>query len=643
MYNKGQLAFLKSNGYSVKYNSIIDSEGNYVQGVEMGENGTISSVSSQDEFNTLSTEHSNLEKQGFVQDKKSMYSYDSQKKVFKQELNQLDKNNLKDQTENPYYAEANANLQNKKQLDAITPRQHTELKRIDAEEKGPVDEFLVKEVIKEEEMSKSPDKSADTVGEVEVMARINSVNGNPALSAGQKEKTIRDMFATPEGLNFRKANPTKYENIRRLTDDFKKPFDLESSEAKLLYSKSENELKENFIPRTKENTKELLHACKVGNMEYVDEAIKRDPAFVRYVATSNANEFKAITNNHLRDDKPVPTENPGDSKLSGDKPFEAPKTENESMASDRVKNYLRENPIDYESLQHKPADEIYKEFADAQEENKHLLDNSQEGAMSRKRTFEKMSENKAAAKVNAGKAWDDNNYPEAYLQAAKLGRFSILEAGGFFTTLGEEALGYVTGNQGEDTKKYEENEALITKTKGLYIKESGIKDIGNTKLEELKVLQNSYDYGSTDWNTVNAAIEVMEGQIEYLNDYEEGSRFSTPFSTTGEAMDFVSLGFTKLQRDYAYFGPVFSKIEKGEKLTEAEQAVADANNYRNTVAGAGLEQKASYDISDGIAHAISFIGQISMSGGVSKFVEGVAEKGFKTAASKTSILGSDLV
>lgn len=221
--------------------------------------------------------------------------------------------------------------------------------------------------------------------------------------------------------------------------------------------------------------------------------------------------------------------------------------------------------------------------------------------------------------------------PSTYLKAAS----NILEGRAVdFSSSIVKFFGESTGMNASDEKK-KEYENLLKKEKELKAPAATIiRDQIKVKKEKLEDLYSRKSFGEKfgrEADMLRYAINEVEEQETNLEDFVNGSKVYNPLNHKFIG-GVATLGVQGVIDGFLHYKPLMEKINAGEELTEAEQAVAEAFATSYQADGIKIEQDWRHNLTKGTAESAAFmasmVGPGAIMKGASKAISTKVAKGF---------------
>lgn len=166
-----------------------------------------------------------------------------------------------------------------------------------------------------------------------------------------------------------------------------------------------------------------------------------------------------------------------------------------------------------------------------------------------------------------------------------------------------------TGAGMEDKALKEEYLKLKQEKKDLLIPIAEKKLEGvSSLLEQLNEEVKEVDYFSLDYDRYAYSIQQLENKQRNLEDFISGDNLDSNIFSVNNALDWASMGLYDAYAKYTYVNSLRDKLDKGEELTKAEEAVFKSKALIDDVNKKNLQQNFWHEVTTGAGESAKFLG-----------------------------------
>lgn len=166
-----------------------------------------------------------------------------------------------------------------------------------------------------------------------------------------------------------------------------------------------------------------------------------------------------------------------------------------------------------------------------------------------------------------------------------------------------------TGTGMDDKKLKEEYLKLKQEKKDLLIPvaEKKLENV-NALLQQLEEEAKDVDYFSFDYDRYAYSIQQLENKQRNLEDFISGDNLDSNIFSINNALDWASMGLYDAYAKYTYVNAIRDKIDSGETLTKAEEAVFKSKALIDDVNKKNLQQNFWHEVTGGAGESAKFLG-----------------------------------
>jgi hypothetical protein len=201
-----------------------------------------------------------------------------------------------------------------------------------------------------------------------------------------------------------------------------------------------------------------------------------------------------------------------------------------------------------------------------------------------------------------------------------------------------------TGAGMEDKELKEKYKKLKEEKRKILVPIAGEKltQVQSIKDQLTKEMENAEDMTESDRYAY--AITQLEKEENRLKDYMDGAVLDSNIFTLNNAADWASLGLYDAYSSWNYLSTIRDKMDAGEELTPAENAISQSMATVQDAQKIDIEQNYTHDITGGLNESLKFLGfgwggravGRGVSKAVSKSLTGAANRVVGTSANLTT-------